>query len=510
MSTPANTEVDPPVPDSVWMLERDTAIYPALGETQSVDTVVIGGGITGVTTAWLLARAGQQVTLLESDRIGASNTGNSTGNLYGTLSSGLAKVRDKWGDEVLREIVAMRMQAVDRIEQIASELDIDCGFTRGPLHIGIAGNEPQALQSLKQEFEAAEAGGLAPRWIDAIAELPVEYLRVFRIDGQAQFNPYRYTRAMAAALATMGVKVHEHSAVLEVDAGKGEARTADGTVRARHIVFATHTPKGFNLVQAEMEVRREYGVAAPLKNGAPPEGTFWVRDRSRSWRSWRHDGRDYLVLVGEKHKTGENRKGVDYHQRLRDDARARFELGRFQHAWSAQQYHAADELPYIGPSAHDNVHIATGFGADGLTWGTVAAGIIADEIRGSRGRPGELLSPRRFTPAKSAKIWASENVTVTRHLVGDRLRGAELKALEQVGAGEGRIVEVEGHKHAVYRSPEGELTVLSPVCPHLKCHVAWNPAETSWDCPCHGSRFGPDGHVIEGPALRPLEVRTLD
>jgi len=493
-------------PGSIWMTghaEAGEVAYPALSAaTLDVDVVVVGGGITGVTTALMLAEAGRSVALLEAARIGASNTGRSTGNLYGTLSSGLAKVRAKWGDEVLREVVAMRSAAVDRIGQNVARLGIDCAFERRALYCGVAGDGAAALQSLEEEFDAASAAGLAPEWVEAGA-LPVPFHRVLRIDRQAQFNPWRYTRALASALAGHGAHVHEHSAVTDIDAGDGIVRTRTGEVRARHIVLATHTPKGFNLVQAEMEAQREYGVAAPMQGA--PDGIFWVRDRSRSVRSYRHDGRDYLVVVGEKHKTGEHEPGADYYQRLRDYARAQFGVEEFSHEWSAQQYHAADELPYVGPSAHGNVFIATGFAADGLTWGTVAAAVLCDLVQGRETAVAERLSARRFTPAKSARGWATENTTVVKHLVGDRFAHAELERLSQVRPGEGRIVDLDGRKHAVYRSPEGELTVLSPVCPHLKCLVAWNPAATSWDCPCHGSRFGVDGRVLEGPSLHPLE-----
>ena len=153
---------------------------------------------------------------------------------------------------------------------------------------------------------------------------------------------------------------------------------------------------------------------------------------------------------------------------------------------------------------------ATGFGADGLTWGTVAARMIADLVQGNDSKASELLTPRRFTPGKSARTWATENTAVVKHLVGDRLSDAEVVRLDDIGAGEGRIVEIDGRKFAAHRSRSGTLSVVSPVCTHLGCHVAWNPEATSWDCPCHGSRFGVDGRVIEGPALRPLERYETD
>ena len=498
--------------DSVWMIDRSNAAsHPPLVGAVAADVVVIGGGITGVSTALRLLEGGQRVVLLEASRIGASNTGGSTGNLYGTLSAGLAPLRDKWGAGVTRDVVAMRLQAVAWIERVVARLAIDCGFARRPLYTGVASEDPKQLDALEEEFAAAQEARLAPEWLDRIPELPMPLRRAMRIDGQAQFNPYCYTRAVAKALAERGVMVHEHSAVTDIDARTGVVRTGDGEVRAGRIVLATHTPKGFSLVQAEMEVYREYGVAARLSaaSGPGPNGIFWVRDRSRSIRSYHHGGRDYLVVVGEKHKAGEYEAGTDHAEQLRETARRNFAIDGFDHEWSAQQFKPADGLPYIGAGGHDNVYIATGFAADGLTWGTVAAEVIGSLIAGRESRVADLLTPRRFTPVKSAKVWAAENATVLRHFVGDRLGTADAATLASIGPGEGRVVDIDSGKLAVYRAADGELTVLSPVCPHLKCHVGWNPTESTWDCPCHGSRFDAHGSVIEGPALRSLQPRTL-
>lgn len=491
--------------DSVWIAGRDQwePFAPLAGRIEA-DTVVVGGGITGISTALRLADAGQQVVVLEAGQIGASNTGYSTGNLYGTLSGGLAQVRRKWSDEVTRDVANLRMQAVNWVQDTAARLEIDCAFARRPLYSGVTGDDTAQIEKLEEEFDALELVGLSPQWLDRMPGLPIPMRRVLHIEGQAQFDPYCYTRALAAVLSKRGVRLFEDTAVVDVDASEGKVVTAGGEARGRHIVFATHTPIGFNLVQAEMEVLREYGISARLASTEPPQGIFWVQDQTRSFRHHDLDGNRYLVVVGEKHKTGEPEPGVDYYRRLRDTVCEHFGAADFEHAWSAQQFKPADALPYIGRSAHDNVLIATGFAADGLTWGTVAARMLSDLIQNQESEASELLSPRRFTPGKSGKIWLSENKTVIKHLVGDRLSPAEVQRLSDIGAGEGRIVELDGRKFAAYRSEAGALSVVSPVCTHLGCHVAWNPHARSWDCPCHGSRFDTSGDVIEGPALRPL------
>jgi glycine/D-amino acid oxidase-like deaminating enzyme len=257
---------------SIWLAGHRTVRHPRLREGVEVDTVVVGGGITGVTTALLLQEAGQRVALLEARRVGMSNTGGSTGNLYGTLSGGLAPVRRKWGDDVSRSVAAIRMQAVDAVEAIASELGPDCSFARVPLYESVGGDKPVDLEELEAEFDALHAAGLAPRWVDDMPGLPVRVRRAFAIERQAQLNPYAYTAALAQTLADRGVRVFEESAVVDIDASEGRVETADGQVRGSHVVFATHTPIGFNLVQAEMEVYREYGISA-MPPGSHPRAS---------------------------------------------------------------------------------------------------------------------------------------------------------------------------------------------------------------------------------------------
>jgi len=474
-----------------------------LSGTITAEVAVVGGGIAGLTTALLLSEGGISVALVEADRVGAGNTGRSTGNLYGTVSRGLQTLRDKWDADVVRTAVRLRLEAVDLIERTVGALGIDCGLARVPQFIGVENADAQALESLEREFAALEEAGLAPSWCAPDA-MPLGMHRALRMEGQAQFNPFRYAQGLAAELQRRGVPVFERSRAIDIDAGAGRVRTDGGELRASAIVIATHSPAGFNLVQAEMQPYVEYGVAARLRAAALPAGIVWLRDSSHSLRRYRHGDADYLVVIGETHKTGERDEAGGCLERLRAFGQQRFEVERFEHAWSAQQLRSADGLPYIGPSAHGNVYIATGFAADGLTWGTVAANVIDRLIRKEDVGAADVLSPRRFTPVKSARAWAEENVAVVKHLVGDRLRDADAELLSSVAPGAGRIVEIEDRKYAVHRTAEGELIVLSPVCPHLKCHVAWNPDTPGWDCPCHGSRFHPDGRLRDGPAMSDL------
>lgn len=481
------------------------------GET-TADVVVIGAGITGTATALRLAEAGLKVVVLEARSAGEGNTGRSTGNLYATTSTGLATLGRKWRDNQATLAVSARAAAIEWIDSTASRLGIDCGLVRVPLHQCVLNAGSPAHEQLRSEHEAAIRLGLEAEWGDEVPGWPLSPAAVHTLPGQAHFNPFRFVDGLVEALQQRGGVVYEHSRVVDIDASEGLVTTAEGSVRAGHIVLATHTPAGFNVLQAEMEVYREYGVAAPLEGDGPADASVWVMDGKHSVRTHEQDGTRYIVIVGEKHKTGEGDEHADYFGRLRDFGRQNFPVGEFTHAWSAQQYTSADGLPYIGRSAHDNVLIATGMGADGLVWGTVAAAVIERLVRGDDDDElSELLSPRRFTPVKSAKSFAAENATVAGHMVGDRvdaLRSDE--DLADVPLGGGRVLRLDGETCAVHRTLEGRYIALSPVCPHMGCHVKWNQSEQSWDCPCHGSRFDTEGRVLEGPALTSLESRNLD
>lgn len=496
--------------DSLWISGPQAPAACLQGEVE-VDVVVVGAGITGLATALRLVEAGLRVVVLEARSAGEGNTGRSTGNLYATVSPGLAALRRRWNDDEARLAVEARQEAIEWVDRTASRLGIDCGLRRVPLHQCVISRDSPSFEQLRQEHEAALALGLAAEWGERVEGWPLSPAGVHSLPDQAHFNPYRFTAGLAAAVSRAGGAAYGHSRVIDIDAGEGRVKTPEGSVRAKHIVLATHTPAGFNVLQAEMEVYREYGVAAPLRDEGPADASVWVKDGGHSVRTHGQDGRRYLVIVGEKHKTGEGDPHADYLGRLRDYGRQNFGLGEFTHAWSAQQYTSADGLPYIGRSGHDNVLIATGMGADGLTWGAVAGAVLEDIVRGRDDTPlAELLSPRRFTPVKSARSFAAENATVAAHMVGDRvdaLRSEE--GLADVPLGGGRVLRIDGETCAVHRTREGRYIALSPVCPHMKCHVKWNQSEQSWDCPCHGSRFDTGGRVLEGPALTGLEPRQI-
>ena len=485
---------------SVWRAAAPESGFALLESDLTTDVLIIGGGITGVTLALLLAREGRSVVLLEADSLGSGSTGNSTGNLYETLSQGMASIAQRWGRDVARDVLAQRRAAVDFIESHARESDF--GFRRCA-HFLYAISEERREQ-IGREFEALSLAGARVRLDAAVpAPLPKPAGDVLVLQNQAQFQPQAYVTHLATLALHAGAQLHEHSRVVELDHRAKRAATTAGTVQAREIVLASHSPKGFHLVQAEMPVHREYGIARHLGAADPGPGIFWFRgNEGLSVRTLDARGQRYLICVGQEHKIGSHNAKASL-MALEMIAEKHFGVAGAAHRWSAQNYRPADGLPYIGRDASGSF-IATGFATDGLVWGTVAAQIIARQLMGERPEFGELCQPTRFSPVKGGKAMLEENITTLTALVRDYLTHRQEQHLSSLAPGDSAILEADGDSFAAYRDEAGELFAVSPVCTHLGCKVHWNSVETSWDCPCHGSRFRPDGTVIEGPAIAPL------
>jgi Rieske Fe-S protein len=340
------------------------------------------------------------------------------------------------------------------------------------------------------------------------AGLPAAAGEVLLLPGQAQMQPQAYVLHLAREAAQAGARIHEHSRVLEIDYKARRAATATGSVTARELVMATHTPKGIRMVHAEMPVHREYGIALRGAFPDPGAGIFWAKgDDSLSMRTLEADGERFLVCAGQEQKTGLHNAKAGL-MALEAQALKHFGDATVTHRWSAQNYRGADSLPYIGRDA-TGCFVATGFATDGLTWGTVAARLIAEEIAGKAPAFLKLCKPTRVSPVKGGKAILEEVTTMAKALVQDYLTDRQEEKLASLAPGDSAIVDSEGESVAAWRSPQGELFAVSPVCTHLGCKVHWNSVETSWDCPCHGSRFQPDGTVVEGPALRPLTRKHL-
>lgn len=482
--------------------------YPHLPGDTEADVAIIGGGITGITTALLLAQKGFKTIVLESLRVAGGTTGHSTGNLYCTVDKNLAQLHSKYDASVIKRVVQSRSAAINLIESLVGQHNIDCDFKRVPwiLYSGTDDNTSKT----EDEYTYAQDAGIQVSWAEAL-HLPAGSMKGVEVKNQAQINPLRYVSELANAVRSDYLTIYEDTAVMQVDDNKDHVvlHTTRGVVRARCAVHATHTPKGVKVYHTLLGPYREYGIACPIGDKPFPEGIFWgyyEEGKKYSVRLYERNSQRYVLIIGEPHKVGQSDNNVLAIRNLETFAARHLGLTEVSHRWGGQHYRPADYLPYIGrESKTSNIFVATGYSTDGLVYGTLAAMIIAGEIAGNPNQWADLYDAHRFTPLKSAKEFLKENINVAAEFLKAIPGIKDTSEFDNVKPGTGAVVEKDKTKIAVYRDETGKLTLVSAVCTHMKCIVNWNNAEKTWDCPCHGSRFKPDGTILEGPVFHPLQ-----
>lgn len=489
---------------SIWNAYGVQQDFFKLKKNIEVEVAIVGGGITGITTAMLLKEQGLDVAVLEAREVGKGTSSRSTGNLYAITDELLSPFKSKYDLDKVREVVEARKTAAGLIEQTIEKYNIDCDFKKQPLYLFNTNDKKNILQ----EREIAEDVGLVISNLPK--EFPVEYKDGFSIQNQAQFNPLLYVQGLAAEIEGGNCNIYENTRVSKIGSRDDHffLHTTSGTVKAKYVVQATHTPKGVELqYHTVLGPYREYGIAAKLEGGNYPEGIFWgyFNGDKYSFRSYAREGESYLLCVGRPHKVGQAIDTQDHIRELISFAEEHFTIKEVIHKWGGQNYKPADLLPYIGRKASgSNDLIATGFSTDGLVYGTLSAMINTDIITGKKNSWEQLFKASRHQPGKAAGKFAKENFDVASQMLKDWLFKGKNEELSSIKPGEAKIIVRDNEKLAVHRTKAGELKAFSAVCTHMGCVVNWNNAEKSWDCPCHGSRFDVDGEVLEGPAFDPL------
>lgn len=473
--------------ESIWCKTTERKERSPLSGDTSADIVIIGAGMAGILTAYLLKQKGKKVIVLEGDRIAGGQTKNTTAKI--TSQHGLIydKLIHKYGFEKARLYARANEDAIKMYQQIIEEEHIPCDFERLPAFLYSTQNE----QSLRKEAEAAARLGISASFQERVA-LPFSTVGAVRFENQAQFHPLKFIQGIEKEL-----EVYEQTMVRSVRGHR--IYTNRGTVTAKHIVFATHYPfpviPGFYFVRQHQE--RSY--IAAFSGTEKLDGMYYSIDKQGL--SLRNE--QELLLIGSgSHRTGKNETGGKYDY-IRKQAKKYFPNGKETAHWSAQDCITHDMLPFIGAYSifRPYWYIETGFKKWGMTLSMVSAMIICNEICGISHPYGKLFSPWRWHPLASASKLAVD--------VGTSIKGLtacyHLFACERennLERGHGGIVRRGIRRYGCYRDEQGKLHRISLRCPHMGCELLWNPDELSWDCPCHGSRFDYDGRLIDNPAQK--------
>ena len=491
--------------ESVWRATASLPAFPPLDGDMEVDVVVVGGGITGLSTALLLQRDGARVALVEARRIGAGTTGGTTGKLTSQHSLTYASLIARHGEERARAYADANQQAIGTVAGLVVELGIDCQLTRAPAFVYTL--DPADRADLEAEHEAALRLGL-PSSLTEDVDLPLPVELALRFEDQAHLHPGAYLAGLAASFVEGGGTLAEGTRAMGIEEADGSVavHTEHGTVTAEHAVVATLLPiadrGGFF---AKARPTRGYGIAVRLASGGI-DGMHIDVGSTRSTRPWDDGGRPGVIVVGETHETGQEEHTPARWGELERWARQHFDVASIEYRWSAQDFTSVDDLPYVGRSPRsERTLVATGMRKWGLTNGTAAAQILADLVAGRDNPWHEAFDATRIGGASAVKDLVQDNLQVGKELVGGYVERLSAVAVDHLGPGEGGLAKVDGHTVGAYRDASGQVHAVSATCTHMGCTLQWNRAETSWDCPCHGSRFDCDGTVLEGPAVRALD-----
>ena len=499
---------------SYWLASDEAVAQPAVTDDIEVEVAVVGGGIAGICTAWELARRDRQVALVEAGRILSGTTGHTTAKLTALHTLIYSRLTAGVGRDAARRYAQAQQHAIGTVAETVADLQIDCDFERRAAYT--YARSVDGLDRIRAEVDSARSAGLPAEFVTSTG-LPFPIAGAVRVAEQAQFHPVRYLRALVGDLVGRGGQVCENSRVTRLDSGRWHRLIVpgQGTISADQVVVATGFPVFDRIsVYSRLKPRRELVLAAPIAPDRDPDGMFITpEDNTRSVRTTPYLGGGRLLLVtGEPSRPGAA-GGSERRDRLADWAGREFGVESIAYWWAAQDNTTTDRLPFVGrlPRGGGRIWVATGFGGWGMTNGAMAGSLLADLITGKAAPPwAALFDPHRIHPRAEAPVFLSKAMSDMRDFVTDRLSPAGADAIAGIRPGHGAVVRLGRQLCAVYRDDSGQPHALAATCTHLGCIVGFNDAERTWDCPCHGSRFGVDGTVLNGPAVRPLEPRELD
>jgi glycine/D-amino acid oxidase-like deaminating enzyme/nitrite reductase/ring-hydroxylating ferredoxin subunit len=492
---------------SIWQEQGLIKTKPLDNDlVQTFDALIVGAGITGLTTALLLQKSGKKCIVVEAGNVGFGTTGGTSAHLNTFFDVTYPEIEKDFNEEAAALVADSGKEAFAMIISLIDEYKIDCDFEykEGYLY---SENEEESKQ-LKEILESSNRAGVSVVQSDTNG-LTVPFDMAIQFKTQGQFHPIKYVRSLAQAFVALGGIILDQTFVSEsVQENKVHLTTAGGTtLKSVNLIYATHIPPGITAFSLRCAPYRSYVVGVKLKNQQdyPNSLVYDMQDPYHYFRTHEIDGQKVLIVGGEDHKTGHDDPDEAF-KNLESFVKQHYALEEISYKWSSQYYVPVDGLPYIGNlgKSTDHTYIATGFNGNGMMYGTLSGKIISDLILEKDNKFSDLYSPSRMKPVAGFSEFVKENADVAYHFIADRFSSDDLESVADLAPGEGKVVELKGQKVAIHKDYSGVVTALKPVCSHAGCIVSFNSAEQSWDCPCHGGRFDVSGKFLSGPPRKDL------
>jgi hypothetical protein len=479
----------------------------------SFDVVIVGGGVTGITTALQLQKKGLKCLVAEAHSLCFGTTGGTTAHLNTFLDTTYDIIKNDFGEDGSQLVAKATKLALNLYRKNVQEYDTTVGYAEKDGYI--YAQTDQQVEELEKILQASKEAGVHVDYTDSIP-VPIDFKKAIVYKGQAQVHASRYVYALAKAFEDAGGVILQNCHV-EGFQNKEKDRlvveTSLGNTFSKYLIYATHIPPGINLLHFRCAPYRSYAMAVKLKDEPYPEDLAYdMYDPYHYYRTQEIDGEQYLIVGGEDHKTAHEKNTEACFNHLEAHTRKYFKVDQIAFKWSSQYFEPADGLAYIGhlPGNPENVLVATGYSGNGMTYSHIAALVLTDLITSGKSEFATLFNPNRVKPVAGFAAFVKENSDVVAKFVGMRISKEKLHAFSELAAGEGKVVKYEGASIALYKDEGGSLHAVNPVCSHAKCIVGWNMAEKSWDCPCHGARYSVNGEVLTGPARHGLQKIDLN
>lgn len=536
--------------NSYWInSEKNKEKYNKVEKNIETDICIIGGGITGISTAYYLTKENLKVTVLDMGKIGFQTTGNSTAKITSQHGLFYKYLKDSKGEDFARLYYDANEDAIKNIKKIVEKEKIQCDLECQSAYVLAANREE--VQKVKDEVEVVRGFGGHAEYLERedIDKnlLILNPLAAIRFKNQAQFNSYKYTIELAKVCKNLGANIYENTKVVDVRDEKDYyyLETEDGyKIKAKYLVITTKYPiiniPGFYFMK--MYQSTSYGISIPVKEklfdgmyitSTNPKVSLRMakvdnniikdvvdgnienyakqdkenRKRVKEKQNSKIDNEYVLIVVGADHKTGEKTDLSNSYKKLENIAKQIYSQGKVENYWNTEDCITLDKIPYIGKysTMWENAYVATGFNKWGITTSNIAANIITDMIIGRKNRYEDIFISTRVEPVKNRQEVGNMLKETVSSLV---LKKFELPESEQASLKneEGKIIEIEGEKVGAYKDKEGRIYTIVPKCAHLGCELSWNNLDKTWDCPCHGSRYDYTGKMLYGPTVKDLYI----